>query len=232
MDARLCSNGRRLAPPPQFDQSAISNNSVVMPSAEALLADKWPSKYNSAGHVTWQGRLYGKGIVELFFQRSRIYHGVWGSAPFQSVYAAQPRLLAVNDAYAGVVLLADICGLLDRARGIVDSAAVVEPAAGCWSAAHANPSGSRRRSSALSSGASLKASPFCLAVPGRLVSSRPARCSAARASTARTGALELEEHCPGRSAADHPFHLERGVGCDRDRVFLNSTRFSRNPARQ
>jgi GT2 family glycosyltransferase len=54
--------------------------------AEALLADKWPGKYNSAGHVIWQGRLYGKGIVELFFQRSRIYHGAWGSAPFQSVY--------------------------------------------------------------------------------------------------------------------------------------------------
>jgi GT2 family glycosyltransferase len=54
--------------------------------AEALLADKWPSKYNSAGHLTWQGRLYGGGIVEWVFQRSRIYHGVWGSAPFQSVY--------------------------------------------------------------------------------------------------------------------------------------------------
>ena len=58
--------------------------------AEALLADKWPGKYNSAGHVTWQGRLYGKGIVELFFQRSRIYHGAWGSAPFQSVYEPSP----------------------------------------------------------------------------------------------------------------------------------------------
>jgi GT2 family glycosyltransferase len=54
--------------------------------AEALLADKWPGKYNNAGHLTWQGRLYGRGIVESVFQRSRIYHGVWGSAPFQSVY--------------------------------------------------------------------------------------------------------------------------------------------------
>jgi GT2 family glycosyltransferase len=58
--------------------------------AEALLADKWPGKYNSAGHATWQGRLYGKGIVKVFFQRSRIYHGVWGSAPFQSVYEPSP----------------------------------------------------------------------------------------------------------------------------------------------
>jgi GT2 family glycosyltransferase len=58
--------------------------------AEALLADKWPGKYNSAGHVTWHGRVYGKGVADIFFQRSRIYQGVWGSAPFQSVYG--PRL--------------------------------------------------------------------------------------------------------------------------------------------
>lgn len=55
-------------------------------NAEALLADKWPDKYNNFGHLTWQGRLYGRGLVESVFQRSRIYHGVWGSAPFQSVY--------------------------------------------------------------------------------------------------------------------------------------------------
>jgi cellulose synthase/poly-beta-1,6-N-acetylglucosamine synthase-like glycosyltransferase len=58
--------------------------------AEALLADKWPGKYNSAGHVMWQGRLYGKGMLERFFRRARIYHGVWGSAPFQSVYEPAP----------------------------------------------------------------------------------------------------------------------------------------------
>jgi GT2 family glycosyltransferase len=54
--------------------------------AEALLAEKWPDKYNSAGHVTWRGRLYGRGTVERLFARSRIYHGRWGTAPFQSVY--------------------------------------------------------------------------------------------------------------------------------------------------
>jgi hypothetical protein len=58
--------------------------------AEALLAEKWPDKYNRAGHLTWQGRLYGRGVVELFFQRSRIYHGAWGTAPFQSVYEPSP----------------------------------------------------------------------------------------------------------------------------------------------
>jgi GT2 family glycosyltransferase len=61
--------------------------------AEALLAEKWPAKYNGIGHVSWHGRLYGKGNVEFFFLRSRIYHGVWGSAPFQSVYEPAPGKL-------------------------------------------------------------------------------------------------------------------------------------------
>jgi hypothetical protein len=62
--------------------------------AEALLAEKWPAKYNSAGHVTWRGQLYGRGIVETIFARSRIYHGQWGSAPFQSVYQISPSNLS------------------------------------------------------------------------------------------------------------------------------------------
>jgi len=56
--------------------------------AEALLEEKWPDKYNAAGHFTWQGRLYGKGITEAVpVGRWRIYHGQWGVAPFQSIYA-------------------------------------------------------------------------------------------------------------------------------------------------
>ena len=54
--------------------------------AEALLADKWPQQYNGAGHLNWSGRLYGKGIVDFFLSRPRIYHGTWGSSLFQSVY--------------------------------------------------------------------------------------------------------------------------------------------------
>lgn len=55
--------------------------------AEALLEEKWPEKYNTAGHVTWAGRLYGKGLTELVMPtRWRVYHGTWNSALFQSVY--------------------------------------------------------------------------------------------------------------------------------------------------
>lgn len=55
--------------------------------AEAMLEKKWPDKYNAIGHVPWSGRLYGRGqTASLFSGRWRVYQGVWGSAPFQSIY--------------------------------------------------------------------------------------------------------------------------------------------------
>ena len=53
--------------------------------AEALLERKWPDKYNGVGHATWAGRIYGPAAVPVGRGR-RVYHGTWGSAPFQSVY--------------------------------------------------------------------------------------------------------------------------------------------------
>lgn len=55
--------------------------------AEAMLERKWPEKYNSLGHVPWNGRIYGRGVHRHFLPgRTRIYQGVWGLAPFQRVY--------------------------------------------------------------------------------------------------------------------------------------------------
>jgi O-antigen biosynthesis protein len=63
--------------------------------AEAMLERKWPEKYNGPGHVRWTGRIYGPGLTRLLgWRRPRIYHGVWGSAPFQSLYEPAPSLLA------------------------------------------------------------------------------------------------------------------------------------------
>ena len=61
--------------------------------AEALLERTWPEKYNSLGHVTWAGRIYGNGLAHAIGKRRRIYHGPWGSAPFQSIYAPAPSLI-------------------------------------------------------------------------------------------------------------------------------------------
>src|SRR5262245_45538855 len=58
--------------------------------AEALLERKWPEKYNALGHATWAGRVYAEGLAAIERGRGRIYHGLWGSAPFQSLYQPRP----------------------------------------------------------------------------------------------------------------------------------------------
>lgn len=62
--------------------------------AEALLEQKWPEKYNATGHLSWGGRIYGNGLTLPLLFVSRVYHGVWGSAPYQSFLKAAPGLLA------------------------------------------------------------------------------------------------------------------------------------------
>jgi GT2 family glycosyltransferase len=85
--------------------------------AEALLEQKWPEKYNAWGHLTWRGRLYGHGLAaRLMVGRDRIYHGTWGTAPFQALYqpsaplglsaiALMPEWLLVITALAGLSAL-------------------------------------------------------------------------------------------------------------------------------
>ncbi len=59
--------------------------------AEALLERKWPNRYNALGHLSWRGRLYGSGLLKpLPLLPSRIYQGIWGTAPFQSIYGPSP----------------------------------------------------------------------------------------------------------------------------------------------
>jgi glycosyltransferase involved in cell wall biosynthesis len=63
--------------------------------AEADLERKWPEKYNAIGHARWSGRLYGGlGTPPALLPTSRhIYHGVWGMALFQHVYAPTQSLV-------------------------------------------------------------------------------------------------------------------------------------------
>jgi len=62
--------------------------------AEAMLERKWPEKYNGPGHVRWVGRMYGDGLTHVLgWRRPRVYHGVWGGAPFQSLYQPASSLL-------------------------------------------------------------------------------------------------------------------------------------------
>jgi len=62
--------------------------------AEALLEQKWPEKFNANGHVQWSGRVYANGAVaRILAGPGRIYHGTWGSAPFQPLHRATPRVI-------------------------------------------------------------------------------------------------------------------------------------------
>ncbi|HJY84914.1 MAG TPA: glycosyltransferase [Candidatus Binatia bacterium] len=61
--------------------------------AEALLERKWPEKYNAAGHVSWVGRVYANGHPRVLGWASRIYRGIWGTAPFQILYQQTPGML-------------------------------------------------------------------------------------------------------------------------------------------
>jgi GT2 family glycosyltransferase len=84
--------------------------------AEAMLERKWPAKFSSAGHPAWAGRVYGKGhTAGVQIWRTRIYQGIWGSAPFQAVYEPpatmweflplMPEWYLVNAALTATILL-------------------------------------------------------------------------------------------------------------------------------
>ncbi len=84
--------------------------------AEAMLEFKWPEKYNTLGHLTWKGRIYDGGLSRPFVVgRWRIYHGVWGSGLFQSIYEVSPSLLRslpmTPDWYLIMATLATVCAL-------------------------------------------------------------------------------------------------------------------------
>jgi GT2 family glycosyltransferase len=62
--------------------------------AEALLERKHPEKYSAAGHVAWDGRLYGNGSAQhRGGWRWHVYYGGWGTAFFQPLYGPRNGLL-------------------------------------------------------------------------------------------------------------------------------------------
>jgi len=58
--------------------------------AEALLVRKHPEYFNSFGGGLWRGRIYSSSKLGVLLRPSIIYRGAFGSAWFQSLYAAQP----------------------------------------------------------------------------------------------------------------------------------------------
>jgi GT2 family glycosyltransferase len=90
-------------------------------AAEGQLHRKWPEKYAGRGRIAWAGRVYSQGAVDHFGHgRRRVFHGVWGSALFQSVYEGKSGFLEsfglMPEWYAlvAVLLVAAAVGLFWR----------------------------------------------------------------------------------------------------------------------
>ena len=97
--------------------------------AEALLERKWPHRYNAAGHVSWGGDMYGNAFARLGFRRSRIYNGVWGFAPFQSLYQGTPSVLDSLARLPEWYLVIGVLGVPVRARAVLGATGVRRSAA-------------------------------------------------------------------------------------------------------
>lgn len=54
--------------------------------AESLLERRHPSKFNPWGHTYWGGTIYAPYPQFRLLGRPVIYQGLWGTAPFQSMY--------------------------------------------------------------------------------------------------------------------------------------------------
>ena len=54
--------------------------------SESILERKTPDKFNRWGHASWAGRIYAPYPFFRMKTRALIYHGIWGSAPFQPMY--------------------------------------------------------------------------------------------------------------------------------------------------
>ena len=117
--------------------------------AEAMLERKWPEKYNGPGHVRWAGRIYGSGLTRaLRWRRARVYHGIWGLAPYQSLYEPAPSLLGsllqMPEWHLAFALLMGLSALsffwspLRLLLPLLIGAALLPLAQACLSAAHAS----------------------------------------------------------------------------------------------
>lgn len=58
--------------------------------AEALLVRKHPENFSSFGGGIWQGRIYAPSKFGVEVRSPVIYHGLFGSAGFQKIYASEP----------------------------------------------------------------------------------------------------------------------------------------------
>ncbi len=62
-------------------------------AAEALLVRKHPEYFNALGGSVWRGQIYTPAKFGPLLRAPIIYRGVFGSAPFQTLYASEPATM-------------------------------------------------------------------------------------------------------------------------------------------
>jgi glycosyltransferase involved in cell wall biosynthesis len=62
--------------------------------AEALLKFKHPDHFNTLGASSWRGRIYGGDQLGVRLGRDVIYHGIFGTGLFQTIYRRRASLVA------------------------------------------------------------------------------------------------------------------------------------------
>jgi len=62
--------------------------------SERLLMQKHPERFNSFGACTWKGRIYAVENTSPGWDKKRIYHGIFGTGLFQTIYT-QSRGMAL-----------------------------------------------------------------------------------------------------------------------------------------
>ncbi|MHC4828206.1 MAG: glycosyltransferase, partial [Planctomycetota bacterium] len=94
--------------------SAFVSQQVAYGEAEGMLESKWRGRNGPFGDGRWQGRIYGPGRLRGLL-RPRVYHGVWGYAPFQSIYERSPGMLQaltwLPEFYVATAVLLGLSGL-------------------------------------------------------------------------------------------------------------------------
>ncbi len=63
--------------------------------AEALLKYKHPDHFNTLGASHWRGRIYGGEQIGVRFGQDVIYHGVFGTGLFQTIYRKPASMMAM-----------------------------------------------------------------------------------------------------------------------------------------
>jgi glycosyltransferase involved in cell wall biosynthesis len=90
--------------------------------AEAMLMLKHPERFTAHGYSLWRGTIYGDGAVGLATLPPVIYHGRFGTAPFQTIYRQKAYSLwtwvTTLEWHAAAVLVATTAPVLRLEGGL------------------------------------------------------------------------------------------------------------------